>query len=313
MEPDQPAAPLPAAPHCYRHPGRETHVRCARCDRPICPDCMISAAVGFQCPECVREGNRSLPRARTTFGGRAGRPPGVVSYTLIAICAVVWIVQLASSTFTSRFALVAITLDADRDLGGVAAGEWWRLLTAAFMHASTPFHILLNMYALYLFGPPLESVFGRVRFLALYLLSALGGSLASYAFNSPFQPSLGASGAIFGLLGASIVVSRRLGMDAGALWVLLGLNLVLGFTIGGIDWHAHLGGLITGAAVAAILAYAPRQRQIAFQVAGLTVVLALIIGGMIGRTIALQEDPIVQQACVESRDASDHAVCDAVT
>ncbi len=107
-------------------------------------------------------------------------------------------------------------------------------------------HLLLNMYALYLFGPPLEAALGRLRFIVLYLVSALGGSALSYAFSQPGDPSLGASGAVFGLLGAYLVVNRRLGRDTTSVMVLLAINFAYGFLVPRIDWRAHLGGLVAG-------------------------------------------------------------------
>lgn len=257
-----------SVPVCYRHPDRETYVRCARCDRPICPDCMRNASVGFQCPECVAEGNRSVRPARTIYGGRVSQNTGAVTMTLIGICVVAYLAQLAVPGFERDFFNLGIA---------VADGEYYRLLTAAFLHGGT-LHLLFNMLALYLLGPALEAALGRVRFLALYLLSALGGSITSYALASPLQPSLGASGAIFGLFGAMLIVSRRLRADVAGIAVVLGINLVLSFTIPNIDWRAHIGGLVVGAIIAAGFAYAPRARRdlFAYGVCGLVVVTEIV-------------------------------------
>jgi membrane associated rhomboid family serine protease len=258
-----------SVPTCYRHPGRETYVRCARCDRPICPDCMRNASVGFQCPECVAEGSRSMRPARTIFGGRVSQNPGTITLTLIGICVVTYLLQITVVGFQQNFF----------DLGiAVADGEYYRLLTAAFLHGSL-LHLMFNMLALYMLGPGLEAALGRVRFLALYLLSALGGSVTSYALASPLQPSLGASGAIFGLFGATLVISRRLRADVGPILVVLGINLVLSFTIPNIDWRAHIGGLVVGAIIAAGFAYAPRTRRdfFAYGVCGLLFVLEVAV------------------------------------
>jgi membrane associated rhomboid family serine protease len=279
--------------------------------------------VGFQCPDCVAQSHQGARtgagprsparRSRPAFLGRVSARDGLISIILMGVCVVAWIIQLASSAFTERFQLVGITLTSSGELGGVAGGEWWRLITAAFLHADTPIHILFNMYALYLFGPPLESAFGRLRFLALYLLSALGGCVASYAFSSPIQPSLGASGAIFGLFGAALVVSRRIGLDRTALWVLLGLNVAIGFVMTGIDWRAHLGGLATGAAVAAIFAYVPARpprRRDVLQAVGCALVFVLLAGGAMARTNQLAGDPITRLACANALDADSHRVCE---
>jgi membrane associated rhomboid family serine protease len=274
VQPSGAAAPT-GGPTCYRHPDRETYIRCTRCDRPICPDCMVEASVGFQCPECVREGSKGQREWRTAYGGRVAGKPGRVSLAILIACVAFFIAQTA----------VGPRLENDLWLwgGGVAQGEWWRLLTAAFLHDGI-FHIGFNMYALWIVGPQLEASLGRLRFAALYLLAALGGSAASYAWGDPRIPSLGASGAVFGLFGAYLVISRRLRLDASALYVLLGINIVLGFVISGIDWRAHLGGLVTGAALAAIFAYAPRQKRALVQAVGGILVAVAVVGLVLWRT-----------------------------
>jgi membrane associated rhomboid family serine protease len=274
---------------CYRHPDREAHIRCVRCNRRICPDCMIDASVGFQCPECVREGNQGVRRARTVFGGRATADPGYASKALIGINAVAFLVQtVVGQQVDQRFWLIAGPAF-DPLLGesvGVADGEVYRLLTAAFLHGSI-LHIALNMYALFLFGPPLEAALGRTRFTALYLISALGGSAASYAFSSPLRPSLGASGAVFGLLGAFLVLNRRLGRDTSGVLVFLGINLAFGFIAANIDWRAHLGGLFAGLLCAAALVYAPAKHRSLVQVVGLVCVLIAVLVVVAWRTAQL--------------------------
>jgi membrane associated rhomboid family serine protease len=271
---------------CYRHPDRETGIRCVRCERPICPDCMIDASVGFQCPECVREGSRSVRQARTPFGGAVNGNAGHVSKVLIGINVAIFIVQQASPSFTDHFDLIGRAFDVSGQTVGVADGEYYRLLTAAFMHASI-LHIGLNMYALYLFGPPLEAALGRARFLAVYLISAVGGTAASYAFSNPLQPSLGASGAVFGLLGAFFFVNRRMGRETSGLLVLLAINFAFGFYARNIDWRAHLGGLIAGGLTALVFAYAPRARRTAVQVAGAALVVVAIVAVVVWRTLDL--------------------------
>jgi membrane associated rhomboid family serine protease len=292
-QPDQPGPPAvtpggdePAT--CYRHPAREAHVRCTRCNRRICPDCMIEASVGFQCPECVREGNSNVRRARTAFGGSLSDNPGYVTKVLIGLNVAVFFVQQASASFTERFDLIgAFPPPPSLAFEGVADGQYYRLLTAAFMHGGF-LHIAFNMYALFLFGPPLEAALGRVRFSVLYLVSALGGSAASYAFSAPNQPSLGASGAVFGLLGAFFVVNRRMGRDNSGLFVLVAINLAIAFVPHtNIDWHAHVGGLITGALVASAMVYAPRDKRNVVQAAGCVVVLVMVVAVIVWRTAQL--------------------------
>lgn len=249
---------------------------------------MIPASVGFQCPECVREGNKNVRAPRTVFGGSVSGDPGVVSKVLIGLTVLAFVFQFAIDGFTERFYDVGLAVDpVSFGTVGVADGEVYRLLTSAFLHGGI-FHLLLNMYALFLFGPPLEAALGRLRFAALYLVSALGGSALSYAFAAPNQPSLGASGAVFGLLGAFLVVNRKLGRDSSGVIVLLAINFAYGFLVPRIDWRAHLGGLITGALVAAAFAYAPRERRTLVQVAATVAVLAAVVALVVWRTAELR-------------------------
>lgn len=241
---------------------------------------MIAASVGFQCPDDVRAAARSTPAPRTVFGGRATAGAAVVTPTLIAVNVVVHLLQFVLPGLIGQFALVAADPGPPRAAAaGVAAGEWFRLLTAAFLHANL-FHLLVNMFALGSLGPQLEAALGRSRFLALYLLSALGGSALSLVLSRPDQYGVGASGAIFGLFGAFYVVVRRVGGDTSSILVVLGLNLVLTFAVPVIDWRAHLGGLVTGGLLALAYAYAPRARRTALHLgagAGLGVVLAAAV------------------------------------
>lgn len=272
--PDLPGVPgaAPTEPVCPRHPGRVAYVRCQRCERPVCPECQRPAAVGVQCVDCVREGNRGLRTPRTPFGGRVSQGRPVVTLTLIGVCVALYLGQLADDAVTNRFLFVPV----------LALSEPWRFLTSAFLHSpSWPLHIAFNMYALWLVGPPLEYLLGRTRFLALYLLSALGGSvflllLASPTADSWFTPAVGASGAVFGLFAALVVLQRRLGRDITPLVGVILVNAVLGFVIPNVAWQAHLGGLVTGAAVAAVFATAPAQRRTAWQAAGFAVVVVAL-------------------------------------
>jgi membrane associated rhomboid family serine protease len=268
IPPTQPGEPgAGAVPTCYRHPDRETYVRCQRCERPICPDCMREASVGHQCVECVRAGSRTMRQAKAVFGGRAVTTP-VVTYALLAVNLLAYGIQLAVPAFTSYFAMASVW---------VWEGQWYRLITGAFLHATGSFgiaHILFNMWALFVIGPELERRLGHLRFAALYLLSALGGSTASYLLG---QLAVGASGAIYGLFGALFVVSKRLGYDPrGVIW-LIGINVAITFVVPNISWQGHLGGLVTGALVAAALAYAPRGSRNVFQFAAIAVVCALLV------------------------------------
>jgi membrane associated rhomboid family serine protease len=272
-------------PTCYRHPDRETYVRCTRCDRPICPDCMRSASVGFQCPDDVAAGAKTVRQPRTVFGGRVSGDTSRVSLGLVAANVAVFVLGLTvgDRELVLRFANVAGAPGAF----GVADGEYYRLLTAAFLHAGL-LHLAFNMFALATVGPMLESALGRVRFAALYGLSALGGSVLSFLLSSPGQFGVGASGAIFGLFGAYYVVVRRLGGETRSIVTLLVLNLIITFAVPNIDWRAHLGGFVTGAALAAAFAYAPRtDRRDALQVGACVAVALVLVVAVVTRSAAV--------------------------
>ena len=285
LPPDGAQAVPQAAPVCPRHPNREAYVRCQRCERPTCPECQRPAAVGIQCVDCVREGAKSVRTARTVLGGRAGVDRPVVTQTIIGLCVVLLFLQYASSDeVTSRLAF----------WNPVVFTEPWRFLTSGFLHGGI-LHIALNMYALWMIGPYLEQLFGRVRFAGLYLVSIVGGSVGYFVLSVPngapnadwWVPTVGASGAVFGLFAALVVVNRRLNRDIGGVVGIIAINLVIGFLpllgvdIGvGIAWQAHVGGLLTGAALAAGLAYAPRERQQLMHVltfAGVAVLLVVLV------------------------------------
>jgi len=304
--------PAPAGvPTCYRHPERKSHIRCQRCDRAICPDCMRDAAVGFHCPDCLAEGRKATRSARTTYGGLRPTNAATTSMVLIGINVAVWVAIVLTGGSRSRlvellalypvgqcqapgggyFPGVGTEALCSTGVGttwipGVADGAWWQLMSSAFTHVQ-PLHIAFNMFALYLFGPQLELYFGRARYLALYLLSALTGAATIYWFGPEFTPTVGASGAIYGLMGALLVISLKVRVNIQGLAVLLGINLLLTFTISNISWQGHLGGLAGGAAAAAVLVYAPRARRTPVQVAGLLALTALTIVAIMVRTAQL--------------------------
>ncbi|WP_426593885.1 rhomboid family intramembrane serine protease [Cellulomonas sp. McL0617] len=233
-----------------------SYVRCQRCGRPTCPDCQRQAAVGVQCVDCVAEAARALPAQRTALGGVVRPGPPVITITLIALCVASFILQLVVPDWTNRWIFSP----------AIGYHEPWRFLTVAFLHSPSNYlHIVFNMVALWFVGPMLEQTLGRARYLTLYLLSAVGGSVGSVllAMNLPAmaQLSVGASGAVFGLFGAALVVTRKLGGDYRGIISLIVVNFVIGFVAAGIAWQAHLGGLVTGAALAAAYAYAPRERR----------------------------------------------------
>ncbi|THA65669.1 rhomboid family intramembrane serine protease [Streptomyces sp. A0958] len=298
---------------CYRHPSYETYVSCVRCERFICPSCMREAAVGHQCVECVKEGQRSIRQARTAFGGAVPRNAvPIVTYVLIGLNILAYLAELIRPGIVDRFAMAGAGLsgpDGGRyvyvdggypgyDVFGVVDGEWYRLLTGAFLHlppdgssfGSVPFgvlHIVFNMYALWNLGRVVEEQLGRVRFLALYLLAALGGSVLVYLV-APSGDTVGASGAIFGLAAAFYVIGRRLGRDMRAVNRFLAVFLVwMLISAGFTSWEAHLGGLLTGAAVTVVYAYAPAGRRTAVQAAGCVVLAAVLVLLVVLKTSAL--------------------------
>jgi membrane associated rhomboid family serine protease len=262
------SAPGGGVPACFRHPGRETYVSCVRCGRPACPDCLRSAAVGQQCVECVREGNRGTRPAGAVFGGRAVSG-AVVTWALVAINVVLYLFELARPSLGYDLGMIGLgRFTNGGPLQGVAEGQWYRLITSAFLPPPGgglgPLDIIFNMWALILVGPALERLLGHGRFLTVYLVSALGGSVALLVL-APYELALGASGAIFGLFGAWFVVARRLRLDSRWIVTIIALNLVLGFVVHGIAWQAHVGGLLSGALLTAAYAYAPRANRALIQ------------------------------------------------
>jgi membrane associated rhomboid family serine protease len=240
---------------------------------------MRSAPVGFQCPECVGEAARTVRQPVTVSGGGLITKP-YVTWTLIGLTVAVFLWQ-----FTAGVNAVA------EDFGmwpfGIALyGEWWRLLTAAFLHGSW-LHIAFNMYVLFVLGPTLERVLGHARFIVLYVVAALGGSVASYTFSDPRTVSVGASGAIFGLMGALIVAGRRMRWDITQVLILLGINVVIGFLSPEVDWRAHFGGLVVGALVAGVFVWTPapfRSVRALWQTFGVLAILGALVAVTMWRT-----------------------------
>jgi membrane associated rhomboid family serine protease len=258
---------------------------------------MRSAAVGHQCVECVREGSKSTRPARNVFGGRPVSPQAgaIVTYALIGINVLLFIVELAKPSLGTDWAMLGYAYyQGGGPLHGVAAGEWYRLITSAFLPPAVTgssasslgiLDIVFNMYALYLVGPALERLLGAVRFIGVYLISALGGSVMFYYLAPQNLPALGASGAIFGLFGAWFVVSRKLRLDARGIVTLIVINLVISFVWRGtIAWQAHVGGLLAGLLITAAYAYAPRKNQALVQIAATVVIVAVAIIAVVLRT-----------------------------
>lgn len=269
---------------CYRHPDRQSFVLCQRCLRTICPECQTQAPVGVICPECMAEQRRAATpaqkKAQRRWGRSApaalaaggGRP--IVTYTIIALCAAVFVLSFGLPLtqwlgFRAGYLYPQFT------------GEFqpWRLLTASLVHSGF-WHVGLNMLTLWMIGRILEPVLGSARFLTLYLISALGGSVL-VDLIAPSSFVVGASGAIFGLFGALMVIARRLGNDITGIIIVLAINLVIGFVPGfNISWQAHVGGLVAGAVVGLIYVMTRERRRRALQIAllsGWTVILIALL------------------------------------
>jgi membrane associated rhomboid family serine protease len=243
---------------CYRHPARETGVSCSNCGRPICPDCMTTTPVGMRCPECTRQ--RTIVK---TLRGSARRPE--VTLALIAVNVVAFLAEgnvtvtgQPTNSVYEEGALIGSL--AGQPTLGVAHGEWWRIVTSGFLHANL-LHIAFNMYVLYVLGQMLEPVLGRVRFSIIYAVSLLAGSLGALLVT-PHSPTVGASGAVFGLMGAAAVEmrSRQIPVMQSGVGGLILINLIISFTLSGISWGGHVGGLIGGALAATAIQFGNRHR-----------------------------------------------------
>ena len=254
---------------CYRHPGRETGVSCSNCGRPICPDCMTPTPVGMRCPECARQ----RTPVRTL---RSMTVDPVATYVLIAINVLLFIGATAGGSSFAGGPGGSVAADLALYGPAVEAGDWWRLVTAGFMHAGV-LHILFNMYVLYWLGTMLEPALGHARFLGLYFASLLCGSLGVLLL-SPNSVTVGASGAVFGLMGAAFVLQRLRGVDpmASGIGPVILLNLAITFVIPGISIGGHLGGLIGGSATAYLMDHLARRRRSV----ALSVLLCTVVGGL---------------------------------
>jgi membrane associated rhomboid family serine protease len=249
---------------------------------------MRSASVGQQCVDCVGQGARDTRQARTAFGGRPVSG-AVVTWTLVAINVALFLVAWARPSILNNVEMLGYA-SYGGTVHGVAAGEWYRLITSAFVVPGAGLgglgfvDILFNMWALIFVGPALESFLGRMRFLAVYLLSAVGGSVMYYFLAPADHPAAGASAAIYGLFGAWFVVARRLRLDSRGIVVLIAINLALSFWFRtSIAWQAHIGGLLAGALLTAAYVYAPRKNRAIWQALATIAVLAVLVVAVLVR------------------------------
>ena len=273
---------------CYRHPERETYVSCSECGRGICPDCMTYGPVGIRCPDHARAGGRasaSRRTARTTARTLSARGP-IVTQTLIGINVAVFLLELlmggnlngTGSWIYEHGALVS-RWPFSYGIGGVTEGDWWRLITAPFLHYG-PLHLGMNMLVLWFIGPPLEEYFGHWRYALVYLVSGLAGSAGALVW-SPNALTVGASGAIWGIMGAALVLeARRIWVFGGQAMGLVLLNLALTFLIPGVSIGGHIGGFIGGALCA--LAFSSLRRAPALAT------LSMVAVGVLSVAIAVQ-------------------------
>ncbi len=281
LTPEAPVHEQPEEPpetFCYAHRDTPTRLRCSRCDRPICGRCAIPASVGQHCPECVAEARRSAPKVRSAL--RATAP---IVTTILVVNVVMWFLQQFVPPLTGRLGAQP---------PAIADGEWYRLITPMFLHSPAGiWHIGINSYALFIFGPNIEQGFGKARFLALYLIAGFTGGAVSYAFGPCNVTGVGASGAIFGLLGGLLVFlyNRRQSTFVRGFMrnviLLIVLNLVIGQIIPGIDNLAHLGGLAGGGLVALGFDQVPgRQMPASLQAMTALAVAAAAVALVVWRT-----------------------------
>ncbi len=264
---------------CYRHPDRQSFVLCQRCGRTICPECQTPAAVGVHCPECVREQRAQFQANRRASGAPSGLTVArrrfamldqKATLVIVVVSAALWLLNQVAGGYVNLY------LAYDTPLLG---SQPWRIVTGLFVHSSF-FHILFNMWAVWIFGRMLENILGTWRFVALFFLAGLGGDLA-VTLLSPGTPVVGASGAIFGLFAAFFVIQRSLGYNAVQLLVIMGLNLIVGFLPGtNISWQAHVGGIVLGFITGFVFSKTRNVRQRGLQIALLVGEAVVLLAGI---------------------------------
>ena len=270
---------------CTWHPDRVTGLHCTRCGRPACPECLTPASVGFHCRACVAESRSTQRVARTVAGAVHGQQPRVTA-VLIGLNVLVFVIVAVQARSLDNFGGSSVYNGSLMVPMYVAGGEWWRVVSSGFLHLSI-LHIALNMLALYFIGLGLERVLGRWRYIAVYLLSLLGGSASVMLFAGVTSGSAGASGAIFGLMGALLVTLKRLNLDLRQAGFIIVINLVATFAIPGISWQAHVGGLVVGALVGWAMVYAPAHRRGAWQIGTCVAVLVVLVAILVIRDVTL--------------------------
>ena len=275
------AGPGFAAPDfvgCYRHPERKTGISCQRCKRPICGECMNPASVGFQCPRCVTTGKAGVRQPRTAFGATLRPGTGSTTYLLMGVLGAVWVLDLVTRGLVTRLLIMSSEL--------VAAGQFWRLFTASFV-SGTLLGTLMNLLVLWIAGRALESELGRWRMLALFFAGGLGGTTLLFVLAPPAAFGFAASSALIGLLAANSIFKYKsredVRADIGLFVLLIGFSVLVGFQ--GFGWLMLIGGLLVGALVGAILAYAPRENRSAVQVTGLLGVMLLCLAAVTAKLV----------------------------
>jgi membrane associated rhomboid family serine protease len=280
-------ASAPEALHCYRHPDRETLLSCSNCDRPICTSCMTQAAVGVRCPECAG-GKPARQRAPRPVGRAAATGTPVATYTLVAINVLLFLVEMAQGVMVRGVGGSQLVDDGAIYGPAIADGEWWRMITGGFLHAGL-IHIAFNMYLLWILGGALERFAGSLRFLAIYFVALLWGS-AGALLLSPDSRTVGASGAVFGLMAALFLLERQKGIAllGGSVGALLAINLVFTFAFPGVSIGGHIGGILGGLAAAFVLSGFGRGHLAYGRVGveGWAAIVALLVGGFAVGVIA---------------------------
>ncbi|HEY0641159.1 MAG TPA: rhomboid family intramembrane serine protease [Pseudonocardiaceae bacterium] len=261
---------------CVRHPDRPTGLRCVRCDRPACPECLREASVGYQCVDCVNQGRATVRRGTTVAGATPGRALVVVPSLIV--------LNVAIFAFTA-FQAQDIQYNERSELFqewvlwpvfAIGLDQPWRLLTAGFLHYG-PLHLALNMLALWILGREIEPLLGRARFAAVYLLALFGGSVAVFQFGAWDARTAGASGAVWGIMAALLVALVRLKLDLRPVLGVILINVFISF-LPGVSLLGHLGGFVAGAAATAALVYAPRDRRTLVQVGALVTIGLVLLG-----------------------------------